>query len=616
MPAALGAPEVKVDVAAGGGERGESEAQCVGAECRNAVGKVGARLRGDALGVCRAHQAAGAFFHQRIQPDAVYQVYRVQHIALGLGHFLPVRVAHQAVDIDPVKRRFIHELAAHHDHPRHPKENDVKAGDQHAAGIKGFQAFGFFGPAERGERPQRRTEPGVQHILFLAQREVGRQFVFFANRGLVQGDIDVAVVVIPRRNAVAPPNLPRDAPVLQIFQPLKISFAPLPRHKLHRAAAHRFNRRFHDCGLAAGAAVFQFLAGQVHKPLVGQHRLHHRARAVAARQFVAVRFLAHQQPGFAQVGDNFLARFVAVQAAVTLGRVVVHLRVRREQHDERNVFVRVALVYAVVVEVVRRGDFYAARAELGIHIFIGDDFNRAAWLGHRHPHAPPEQRAKAFVIGMHGDRAVHQDGFRAGGADDHAVLFVIHERITDEIHDAAFLLGNHLQIRNRGQKRRVPVDQAFAAVDQPLFIQLHEHLVYRRAQPLVHGEALVLPVRRRAHAAKLPRDGAARFGFPFPHFLREFFAAVIVAGFAGGVENALHHHLRGDAGVVGAGLPQSVAPAHAVVANQRVHDGVLKRVPHVQTPGHIRRRNHDAVGRRVGARRREMAAALPARIPF
>ena len=36
-------------------------------------------------------------------------------------------------------------------------------------------------------------------------------------------------------------------------------------------------------------------------------------------------------------------------------------------------------------------------------------------------------------------------------------------------------------------------------------------------------------------------------------------------------ELALDHDLRGDAGVVGAHLPQRVEAAHAVVADQRIH---------------------------------------------
>ena len=52
------------------------------------------------------------------------------HVALGLRHLLPLGVAHQAVDVDLAERHIAHELEAHHDHARHPEEQDVEARDQ------------------------------------------------------------------------------------------------------------------------------------------------------------------------------------------------------------------------------------------------------------------------------------------------------------------------------------------------------------------------------------------------------------------------------------------------------------------------------------------------------
>ena len=47
---------------------------------------------------------------------------------------------------------------------------------------------------------------------------------------------------------------------------------------------------------------------------------------------------------------------------------------------------------------------------------------------------------------------------------------------------------------------------------------------------------------------------------------------------------ALHHHLRGDAGVVGAGQPERVVAEHAMPADDDVDLGVLEHVAHVQDP--------------------------------
>jgi len=82
-------------------------------------------------------------------------------------------------------------------------------------------------------------------------------------------------------------------------------------------------------------------------------------------------------------------------------------------------------------------------------------------------------------------------------------------------------------------------------------------------------------------------DGAAGLGLPVPYLFDELVAAEIVARLAFGIELALDHHLRGNAGVIGARLPQRVVAAHAVVAGQRVHQCVLEGVTHVQTAGDV-----------------------------
>ena len=112
-------------------------------------------------------------------------------------------------------------------------------------------------------------------------------------------------------------------------------------------------------------------------------------------------------------------------------------------------------------------------------------------------------------------------------------------------------------------------------------------------------------------------DGAAGFGFPFPHLADEVFAAQVVAADALFGQLALHHNLGGDAGVVGAGNPAGVVALHAVVAGQAVHDGLVEGVAHVQGAGHIGRRQLDAKGRFAEVHvRLEIAGAFPARVPM
>ena len=64
--------------------------------------------------------------------------------------------------------------------------------------------------------------------------------------------------------------------------------------------------------------------------------------------------------------------------------------------------------------------------------------------------------------------------------------------------------------------------------------------------------------------------------------------------------------------MVGARLPQHVAPAHALEAAENVLDGVVERMPHVQRARHIGRRNDNGEGLGLGlAARLEKAAGFP-----
>src|SRR3546814_8820652 len=85
----------------------------------------------------------------------------------------------------------------------------------------------------------------------------------------------------------------------------------------------------------------------------------------------------------------------------------------------------------------------------------------------------------------------------------------------------------HLQVRNRGAELRVPVDEALVAIEQALVVKLEEHLDDCGGKALVHREALVRPVARRAQAAELPGDLAARLRLPFPDMLEKSLAAYL-----------------------------------------------------------------------------------------
>src|SRR5208337_4047655 len=65
----------------------------------------------------------------------------VHHVALGFRHLLALGIADQRVYVHSAEGYFAmligaHEVAVHHDHSRHPKEQDVKAGDEQRCWIE------------------------------------------------------------------------------------------------------------------------------------------------------------------------------------------------------------------------------------------------------------------------------------------------------------------------------------------------------------------------------------------------------------------------------------------------------------------------------------------------
>src|SRR5665647_2665241 len=109
---------------------------------------------------------------------------------------------------------------------------------------------------------------------------------------------------------MAPPELARDAPGLDVFHPVEISILPILWDELGLAVAHRGNRRLR-----------QFLGVDV--PLVGQERLDHHIRAIAVWNNVTVRFYLRDKTALFQPRDNLLARGEAINAfeLLSLGKI-------------------------------------------------------------------------------------------------------------------------------------------------------------------------------------------------------------------------------------------------------------------------------------------------------
>ena len=78
---------------------------------------------------------------------------------------------------------------------------------------------GVVGPALRGKGPQLRGEPSVQHIRVLVH-------VMAHVSVLLRGVLPAAVLAVEDGDAVAPPQLARDAPVLEVVHPGEVGLRP------------------------------------------------------------------------------------------------------------------------------------------------------------------------------------------------------------------------------------------------------------------------------------------------------------------------------------------------------------------------------------------------------
>ena len=195
----------------------------------------------------------------------------------------------------------------------------------------------------------------------------------------------------------------------------------------------------------------------------------------------------------------------------------------------------------------------------------------------------------ALIFRVYGDGRIAQHGLRPRGRDGDEFICA-DNRIANlpQLSDHVFVLD--FEIGDRGLMPGTPVHDVISAINQAFFIQADEHLAHGVRKIFVHGEVLAIPVDRSAEALHLVENRAAIKLLPFPDALNEFLAAQFAALLAFLGEVALHHHLRGDAGVIGAGQPQRDEAAHAMPARDNVHLRLAEHVPHVQLPGNVGRR--------------------------
>ena len=224
--------------------------------------------------------------------------------------FCALLVAHQGVDVDVVERHLLHEVQAHHHHAGDPEEDDVEAGDQRAGRIEALRAPASCpaSPASRTATAPRRTRCRARprRACSATSLPVVLARPAACASASVSRDEDLAVRPVPRRDPVAPPELARDAPGLDVAHPLEVGLLPVLRHERGLAALDRRDRRLGQLG-------------GVHVPLVGQPRLDDGVAALRVRHGVRVSARSsRRRPSASRSATTLLARGEAVEAAIVL----------------------------------------------------------------------------------------------------------------------------------------------------------------------------------------------------------------------------------------------------------------------------------------------------------
>ena len=334
---------------------------------------------------------------------------RIDTVAQGFTHLPALLVPHQTMYEHPVKGNVLHEFHAHDQHAGHPEEDDIVTGHQYAGGIELFQDIRFFRPAHDGERPQGRTEPGIQGIFILMH-------VTAALRAFVQvstgRDFRAAVITVPDRDAVSPPDLAADAPVVHVFHPAQIILGKTFRHELGTPILY-----------AIGGSFQQRL--HLYEPLGGNQGFNGFTAALAMSHGVRAVFNLHQQSQLVQVFYDILTAFIALLSFIGSG-LFGHDAVFIDDNDGFQVLPQTHLI---VVGVMGRGNLNGAGTEFRINIVIGN--NGDLPVHNRQQDLFPYQLAIPLVLRIYGYRRIAGDGFRTGSGNGQVFPFMTDDRVPD-----------------------------------------------------------------------------------------------------------------------------------------------------------------------------------------
>ena len=375
---------------------------------------------------------------------------------------------------------------------------------------------------------------------------------------------------------MSPPELPGNAPIADVFHPLRVFGTPIFGDEAESPVAVGLERRRRE---------------RLHpdEPLIGESRLNHGVAAVAVADGVPMIFNPLDQSQRVEFRDHSLAGFIAVQTTEPLRDAVVHAGIVGH-HVE--LLEAVPFADLEIHGIVRRGDLDRTGAEGGVHRRVADDANGPAHQ--REQGEAADQIAVARVVGVHRDAGVPEDGLRAGGGDGQVPATLQWIPQVPELAVDLDLLD--FFIRERGEAAGAPVDDVLPAIDQPFLEQGDEDHPHGAREIGIEGVVGAVPVAAAADGPQLLEDDRAGLGHILADPCLEGLPAQIESGLPLTGQQLFDHVLGRDAGVVGAGKPEGIPAPHPLKSHHDVLDGVVEPMAHVQLGGDVGRGHHHDVG--------------------
>ena len=309
-----------------------------------------------------------------------------------------------------------------------------------------------------------------------------------------------------------PPKLTRDAPILDVFEPMAIG--------VFIFLGVEFDVVAHD--------RFQSQVGKVlhaKEPLRGEFRLDGHVGALREAHLVVIIFHLLHQSCSLEVFGYAAAHIHAIHAHIEAGRLADGAVVV-ENVDGRQAMLQ---SQGMVVDVVGRRHLQAASSKFHIHVIVFDDGNFA--VHQRHNDVLAFQPRVFRIVGVDAHGRVAHDGLGARGGhngiialrilmDDvalvHALAIAFHHTIFQIIEFRMLFLVDNLLVGERRLCLWIPVHHAHAAVDESLVVEVAEHFYHPFAACLIHGEGGAIPIARATQLAQLFQNDATMLVCPVP----------------------------------------------------------------------------------------------------